>query len=60
MNKITQITRRHIFDAMQVEGIDWAGRLDETAFLSRLYDLEDIPSTDSETQFHWTSFKASL
>ncbi|MCG3881794.1 hypothetical protein [Psychrobacter submarinus] len=52
MNKITQITRRHIFDAMQVEGIDWAGRLDETAFLSRLYDLEDIPSTDSETQFH--------
>ncbi len=46
MNKISQITRRDIFDAIQIESIDWAGRLDETAFLSRLYDLESMPSSD--------------
>lgn len=47
MNKISQITRRDIFDSIQIENIDWAGRLDETMFLSRLYDLESIPSNDS-------------
>lgn len=47
MNKISQITRRDIFDSIQIENIDWAGRLDETIFLSRLYDLESIPSNDS-------------
>jgi hypothetical protein len=31
---------------MTVEGISWHGRLEETEFLSRLYDLENIPSTD--------------
>lgn len=46
MNKISQITRRNIFDAIQIGSIDWAGRLDETAFLSRLYVLENIPSFD--------------
>ena len=46
MNKITQITRRDIFDILRVEEIWWAGKLDETEFLSRLYDLESMPSTD--------------
>lgn len=46
MNKISQIARRDIFDAIQIESIDWAGRLDETTFLSRLYDLESMPSSD--------------
>lgn len=46
MNKISQITRRDIFDAIQIESIEWAGRLDETTFLSRLYDLESMPSSD--------------
>ena len=32
---------------MHVHEIDWWGRLDETAFLSRLYDLQNLPSTDS-------------
>lgn len=31
---------------MTVERISWHGRLEETDFLSRLYDLENIPSTD--------------
>ena len=47
MNKISNITRRDIFDTMTVEGISWNGRLEETEFLSRLYDLSKMPSTDS-------------
>jgi AbiJ N-terminal domain 3/Abortive infection C-terminus len=46
MNKITNITRRDIFDTLTVEGVNWNGRLEETDFLSRLYDLSKIPSTD--------------
>lgn len=47
MNKISNITRRDIFDTITVENISWNGRLEETDFLSRLYDLSKIPSTDS-------------
>lgn len=47
MSKISTITRRDIFDTMTVEGISWNGRLEETEFLSRLYDLSKMPSTDS-------------
>lgn len=46
-NKISEITRRNIFDFVQVEGIWWAGRLEETDFLSRVFDLESMPSYDS-------------
>jgi hypothetical protein len=46
MNKISNITRRDIFDTLTVEGISWNGRLEETDFLSRLYDLSKMPSTD--------------
>lgn len=46
MNKISQITRRDIFDILKIEDIWWAGKLNETEFLSRLYDLESMPSTD--------------
>ncbi len=45
--KITELTRRDIFDAIFVEKIDWRGRLDESGFLSRIFDLSAIPSTDS-------------
>ncbi|MFW0777149.1 MAG: abortive infection family protein [Rickettsiales bacterium] len=44
--KISEITRQDIIDAIQVEQIIWSGRMDETAFLSRLYDLTSLPSTD--------------
>jgi hypothetical protein len=47
MNKISNITRRDIFDSLIIEGINWNGRLQETEFLSRLYDLSKMPSTDS-------------
>ncbi len=47
MNQISNITRKDIFDAITVEGISWNGRLEETEFLSRLYDLNQMPSMDS-------------
>lgn len=45
-NKITQITRRNIFDFLQAEGFWWSGRLSETDFLSRIFDLDQLPSFD--------------
>ncbi len=46
-NDITDITRRAIADFLVASKVNWAGRLDEAAFLSRLYDLASMPSTDS-------------
>jgi len=45
--RITQLTRREIFDYIRMSADPWWGRLDEIAFLARLYDLEKLPSTDS-------------
>lgn len=47
MPKITQITRKDIFDSMTVENINWAGSMEESEFLSRLYDLGRLPSRDA-------------
>lgn len=47
MNKISQITRRNIFDAIKIEEIWWAGKLDEIEFLSRIYDVDNMSSTDT-------------
>jgi len=44
--KITEITRRDILDALVVESVHLYGRLEETEFLSRVWDLGSIPSTD--------------
>jgi len=46
MPTISELTRRDTFDALTVEGTAWFGRLDETAFLQRVWDLDDMPSTD--------------
>ena len=46
-NMISQITRRNIFDFIQVENFWWAGRLEEIDFLLRIYDLEKMESNDS-------------
>jgi hypothetical protein len=43
--QITEITRRDLREVL--ERVNWAGRLEETEFLSRLYALEDLPSYDS-------------
>jgi hypothetical protein len=47
MNKISQITRRDIFDFIRIENVKWWGRLNEPDFLSRLYNLSELPSYDS-------------
>lgn len=44
--KITEATRRDIFDLFIIENISWNGRLEEPEFLSRLFDLKSLPSTD--------------
>ncbi len=48
--QISQITRRDIFDAMMVQGVNWSGRLAEPDFLARIYDLKKIRSTDGRFQ----------
>ena len=50
VNNITQITRRNIFDFVQIEGFWWPGRLTEADFLSRIFDLEDFESSDNRFQ----------
>jgi len=43
---ISQITRRDIVDAIAAEKINWSGRMEEPEFLSRLFNLTALPSTD--------------
>jgi len=47
MNKISELTRRNIFDYIQSENIYWSGRLEDSDFLSRIFDLNSLPSSDS-------------
>lgn len=43
---ISWSTRKNVIDWLTVERVAWSGRLDEVAFLSRLFDLEELPSYD--------------
>lgn len=43
---ISKVTRRNITDALRINNISWSGRLEETEFLSRIYDLSKLPSYD--------------
>ncbi len=43
---ITELTRRTVFDLLSASDVLWAGRLSESDFLARLYDLTKIPSND--------------
>jgi len=43
---ISEVTRRNIFDTIRIEAVAWSGRLAEDDFLSRLFDLESMPSSD--------------
>jgi hypothetical protein len=38
--------RRNIIDNIEIEGINWSGRLNDFEFLSRLYDLKSMSSHD--------------
>lgn len=43
---IPEKTRRNILDELRIANVDWSGRLSEPDFLSRIYDLESLSSTD--------------
>lgn len=45
-NYITDVTRRRLVEGLAELRVPWWGVLDEVEFLSRLYDLDDLPSTD--------------
>lgn len=45
-NSVSEITRRNILDALRADEMSWSGRLSETEFLGRLYDLDGLPSHD--------------
>lgn len=44
--QVTEVTRRSIIDYFVISKESWSGRLQEDEFLSRLYDLSELPSTD--------------
>lgn len=44
--KIPEHIRRDIFDSLRVGKVAWSGRLDEIEFLSRIYNLDSLPSFD--------------
>lgn len=45
--EIAPETRRNIFDGLRLEAVNWHGELNEVEFLGRLYNLEQLPSTDN-------------
>ncbi|MFE9598954.1 serine/threonine protein kinase [Streptomyces hokutonensis] len=44
--RVTEVTRRRLFDAMRLQNINWAGGLDEVEFLKRIFDLDALESYD--------------
>ncbi|MBO1536743.1 abortive infection family protein [Pseudomonas sp. OA65] len=39
--------RVNVLDGLRLENVAWYGQLDDVEFLSRLFDLQQLPSTDS-------------
>lgn len=50
MTKISQITRGNILDELILQNLSWSGNLNEEEFLSRLYNLDKMPSHDARYQ----------
>jgi hypothetical protein len=46
-NSIPRDIRQNIFDGLDLEDISYSGRLSDTEFLGRLFDLSELPSNDS-------------
>lgn len=45
--QISQAARRNIIDGLRLDNVPWAGRLEDVEFLERIYDLRQLPSTDT-------------
>ncbi|MBL9000182.1 MAG: abortive infection family protein [Phycisphaerae bacterium] len=45
-HSISEVTRRAVFDGLRLLGTRWSGRLEEDAFLTRLFDLNSMHSND--------------
>jgi hypothetical protein len=43
---LSKRVRTNIVDGLRLEDLAWYGKLDEVEFLSRLFDLQQLPSTD--------------
>jgi len=44
---IIRLTRKNIFDGLQLRKIRWQGCMSDAEFLERVFDLENLPSNDS-------------
>ena len=44
--KISEATRRDLVDSLQLEKVQWSGRLEEPDFLARIFDVNALPSKD--------------
>lgn len=45
-NHLSRATRNNVLDWLSLSEYQWSGRLDHPDFLSRIYDLESLPSKD--------------
>lgn len=45
-NAVSEVTRRGLFDEMRLANVPWSGRLGESDFLGRVFDLTALPSRD--------------
>jgi AbiJ N-terminal domain 3/Abortive infection C-terminus len=43
---ISEVTRRNLFDELSLTNVSWSGRLEEPAFLERVFDLSRLSSND--------------
>jgi hypothetical protein len=44
---VSKKVRRQILDGLATERVNWAGGLDDIHFLQRLWDVDDLPSSDT-------------
>ncbi|WP_330479097.1 serine/threonine protein kinase [Streptomyces platensis] len=45
--RITEVTRMRLFDTLRLQNVDWSGRLEESDFLGRIFDVDAFASYDS-------------
>src|SRR5271166_1793321 len=45
-NTISEVTRRDLFDELRLQNVRWSGRLADSDFLARIFDLKKLPSYD--------------